>query len=362
MAKRIFKYRNFTVADLIGRTDLPSNSSNIVSGASYMDVSNITTADVGSVIGSSSHQVHQLCVCPNINKWSAFSPYIRTVSGSKMSGVIVHSLPTGSTGSLLGSFAGYNKDAVTPSYYNSNRTTTISCAANSVQTFECQFTLGELIVTDNDLQGVNEVQGICFSVWTGATLVNYQVRDINTIKENCYASESTGFQVNVSAPVSGTQAYSCKLFFIESPTTYSYNSNEVCQVFSDVLPAYTKNIRVQTSSVVAYVSSPYPPTVVSSGFTLSTGHFSFAGMTIPHTFSTGLRIQCWIEGYDVNTDTWTRVTSVTTIRDINRNTPYTSGTDVGSFNQHVWTTMGGSEATPPVPDYDYRLYLYFDGV
>jgi hypothetical protein len=361
MAKRIQKYRGYTVAELINRTDIPSSSSNIVSGVSYMDVYNVTTQDIGSVIGVNSHQVHTLCTSNNINKWSAFSPYIRTVSGSGQSGIIQHSLPTGTTGSLMGSFAGYNHFAVTPSYYNTDRTTTVSTTANAVVNISCDFTLGELTITDNDIQGIAEILGIAFCVFTGGTLVANQVRDIDSGKDEWRAGTGLGFQVTVSAPPSGTQDYTCKLYFISSRTTYSLNTNELCQVFSDVLPSYVKKIRVQTSSAVQTEDPVYTVTWSSKSWTISTGHLSFAGATMSHSYASWLQISTWVEQYNLSTDAWERVTSISYIRDQNKNQPYTSGTDFGSYNVHIWTDLGGAERAAPVPSYDYRCVIHFDG-
>lgn len=360
MGKIINTYRGYTATELKTRSDIPSTATYIVTGATSINISNLTTDDIGNVIGETYTTVSQLCKSAKINKWSAYSPYIRTVTGSGVNGIIGHELPTKDYS--MGSFAGYNHTAVTPSYYNTNRTTTISTSASATVTFECDFTLGELIITNNDIQGVAEILGIVFTIWDGATLKGYQIRDIDSGKDEWRAGTSLGFSVDFTGPASNSTTYTCKLFFNNDRTTYSYNSSELCQVFSTELPQYSKIVRVQTSSTDIYHSTPYTPTFVSGAWTLSTGHLSFQDLTLNHTYSTGLRVQTWVEQYNLTINDWERVTSVTTIRDINRNQPYTTGSSIASYyNVHIWTTLAGAERAAPVPDYDYRCVILYDG-
>jgi hypothetical protein len=123
-------YRGYSASELNTRASNTCNHS--VNGSAIDCVLVDVYARVRNVLGASNGNVSELCKHNNVNKWSAFSPYLRSVTGSGQSGVIVHSKPTLCN---IGDFAGYNHNAVAPSYYNANRITTLSVPSATGVTF-----------------------------------------------------------------------------------------------------------------------------------------------------------------------------------------------------------------------------------
>lgn len=357
MGKTVAIYRGYTAQNLKDRAECPT-AGNITVNANDINCSNISLSQVKGILGASTYSLYDLCRHNNVNKWSGFSPYIKAISNAGMNGEITWTKPTVCK---LGDFAGYNHGAITPSYYNSNRTTTESIASGASVTFYCDFYLGELILTD-----LNNALGIAFTVWEGSTLKGSHVRALSSLKDNCLPGDSTGFSVSFTGP-SGSGGYyvdyTCKLFLISSATTYSYNSNEIAKLFHNELPQYTKRVRIQTPSSDVYHNTPYTPSFVSGGWEITTGHINCMALTLNHTYATGLKVDAWVEQYDLATNSWTRISSIINMRDPSRNTPYTSGEPIVEYyNVHHWTYTNGTERTAPVPSYDYRLYINYDGV
>lgn len=356
MGKQRNIYRAYTSAELKSRSSIPS-AANITDMTTYIDCINISLAAVKNILGST-YSLYDICRHVNIKKWSAFSPKIISISGNGQNGEIVWNHPTSYS---LGSFAGYNHNAAIPSYYNTNRTTTWSGPSGDTVTFECQFTLGELILTD--LATTNGA--IAFTIWNGATYVAHAVRSLSTLKDSCLAAQSREFIVNFTGPTGSGGYYvdyTCKLYLIDSGT-YSYGVNELAKLFHVELPQYVKRVRIQTSSTTVYHNTPYTATFVTGGWEISTGHINTSALTLNHSYATGLKVDAWVEQYNVDTNVWTTISSVINMRDPSRNIPYTSGDPiVSSYSVHHWTYINGTERTPPVPDYDYRLYINYDGV
>lgn len=72
MAKRQHTYAGYSATDLKNRASIPA-STNITTGSTYIDCSNILLSDVKNVLGESSSSLGYLYSSPNINQYSYFN-------------------------------------------------------------------------------------------------------------------------------------------------------------------------------------------------------------------------------------------------------------------------------------------------
>lgn len=121
-------------------------------------------------------------------------------------------------------------------------------------------------------------------------------------------------------------------------------------------------IGLRPSNTISH-SSPYTVTHINDNFNLTNGNLVIQGLTLAHTYSTGLRVYAYVQQYDYGTTNWVTVSTNTILRDANRNQPYVSGsTIVSNYNTFIWYDLSGVHRSTPVPDWDYRVVIYYDGV
>ena len=145
MAKTVDAYRAYTPAELKSKADIP-DAADIEIGVRTILCSNIKMSDVKSVLGETSDDLSVLCTSSNVNKWSAYSPYTRDVSGTPNiygnGATLRHNKPTSNYS--LGSFAGYNHGANVPSITSTKHDDDLYMSSGGSDTFSCSVTIGEL--------------------------------------------------------------------------------------------------------------------------------------------------------------------------------------------------------------------------
>lgn len=216
MAKILYPYNGLTAAQIAAKA---SNTCTLTVSGSQVNCNDVTTAKIKSVLGSSSNAVSALCSSSAVNKYSGFSPYEYYNSGS----VLASRLKQPYT---MGSFCGYNHNAVTPystvnadallesSYALQNYNLTIGIQLGEVNYSSTGFsdyliTVDGVIVSTGLLSSLN---GDLISVVTPVTLPNqgetrtYNVQvwlgisDIHVNTQFTMLAKSTSFTVKV-APV-----------------------------------------------------------------------------------------------------------------------------------------------------------------
>lgn len=303
-------YRAYTAAELKARSTVP-NAGDISVGSGNITCKYITTVKIRTSLGESINHIDDLSKSNKVNKWSGFGPYTRSVSGTpniRGDGAwLQHNKPTAHF--KFGNFAGYNHNALTPSYYNTNRTTTLIIQSGGTAIFDCALTLGELKFMDGDIAGESQVLGLAFIVWDGNTLIGYQVKDLETLKDTIISSAFQITKTNVTV----SKTYTCQIRLIKSKTDYNYNpTNVVCGITE--LPDYTKDVIVQAANHF-YLNGPYalnPPVInysiptytfgewllVRPSFYIATGRLMFEALAENARAWTGLHITAYIEqGY-----------------------------------------------------------------
>ena len=144
MPKIISAYGGRTATQIKANADIPKQADITISG-NDLYCQNISQIDIHNVLKSSQFALVSLCTSPRVNKWSGFGPYRFFCS----SGFIEFYIPEYS----LGSFAGYNHDAVEargtgtykpiseyPYYYTSSTTTAEISIGTSLILGEIDFT------------------------------------------------------------------------------------------------------------------------------------------------------------------------------------------------------------------------------
>ena len=102
--KVLSAYGGFTSADIKNRADIPLQANMTVSG-SNVNCTNINVTQVKNVLGESVTGVGALCQSANVNKWSNYSSREWLISWPTITNSVKFPYQ-------LGSFAGYDKEAV----------------------------------------------------------------------------------------------------------------------------------------------------------------------------------------------------------------------------------------------------------
>lgn len=363
-------YRAYTASDLKVRASIPI-ASTITVYTDRIGCNKINTSNIRSVLGENNNNIGDLSQSLKVNKWSAFSPYTRSVTGTPdirgNGALLAHNKKTSNF--LFGDFAGYNHNAVAPSYYNTNRTTTQIILSGGTAVFDCELTLGELKFMDGDIAGQDQVLGLAFIVWDGNTLIGYQVIDLLTLKDTVISSPFQVTKTNVTV----SKRYTCQVRLVKSKTIYTYNpTNVVCGIAE--LPDYTKDVIILSANHF-YFNAPdsaFPPTIVGSTYTFgewvlgipsfntTTGALVFQYISEAARAYTGLHITAYVEqGYYDISGTWigTQVTDETD-PSLMWTGNWTIHSAVGNTNIVIWKS-GGVTKTLPVPNngYGYRIVI-----
>jgi len=364
----ISSYRGYTISDIKIRTDVPEQS-HIVTGTTNASCNNISITKIAQILGvDTSTSLKQLCLHPNVNKWSGYSPFTRDVSGTPDlrgdGAYLKHILPTRYR---TGYWSGYNHGALTPYIYNSNASENLSIVSGGTAIFDCAVVLGELKLMTPDIVGESPL-GLAFIVWDGATLIGTDVQPLSSFTDN---NISSAFQVTKSGVIA-TKTYACQLRLVNSTTTYTYApTNVVCGI--EELSDYTKQVRIQEAIYVS-ITGNRTPTFGSSGATpnynLSTGAITSNGLTVSANCTTSLVVTAWVETWDASI-----LTDIYYLRNAAAGT-YTAGsnvitqhpsvyTDPGStthpqLNRVIWTNLGITKLLP-MSSYDLVIRINFAG-
>ena len=214
MGKIINTYGGFTAQQI---KDRASATCNMVVNGSTVECSDITVSKVKNVLGANTTTVGGLCSSSTVNKWSQFSSY----ECYSDNGVLKFMLKTPYT---LGCFAGYNHNAVAPSF--TDKTTSIektsdqSIVVDQEVVFPCTITaniyIGELDWTHKTTT-LGQVSKIRFDTYlkgtSDDTLICSTDYGMFDTPNNGYGYFSLSNSFNASQ--SGAQYYS-ELYFINS--------------------------------------------------------------------------------------------------------------------------------------------------
>jgi hypothetical protein len=225
-AKRVYTYRGYTATALRNRSSSPAIT-DINPGATYIDCKNITTTKVETALGVSNNSVEDLCKHTNVNKWSGFSPYTRSVTGA----LLIHNLPTNCQ---LGDFAGYNHNAATPHFIGTTHSADISVNTGATVHFTAEIHLGELPFTGGDIVGHSDCVSLVLAIYDGATIEAYDIVSLAT------ATDTVTLEPLMSASTVD-KAYTCKVYLSNNLVTFT-DANIVCGITE--LANYVKRVYI----------------------------------------------------------------------------------------------------------------------
>lgn len=241
MSKTIAKYRGYTTSEMRTRSSIPSQS-DITTDAGNMYCSNISLAAVKNILGASTYSLYDLCRHANVNKWSAFSPKLISITdnGGGRNNIIVFTTPSICK---LGDFAGYNHSAIAPSYTSiGDYEKTTSSDAEDV-TFQIEFNCTELILTN-----LNSSEGIVLTaLWDGASYPAYKVVALSSLKGTASITVTVPGPTGSSTWLTPLRRYitlGLYLVNVSNDGSYSFNSSETAKFFHDLgLAPLSKSIR-----------------------------------------------------------------------------------------------------------------------
>jgi hypothetical protein len=145
MGKIINAYRGYTATDVKNKATSGVSGTMTVAG-STVDCTNITVTGIKTAIAESVNSVGSLCSSNKVNRWSGYSPILRSTSGSGYNTVLVNSAP--SSNFQMGSFAGYNHSAPTPGWATNgqaNATADVWINSGTKATLISDLVIGELL-------------------------------------------------------------------------------------------------------------------------------------------------------------------------------------------------------------------------
>jgi hypothetical protein len=170
MAKRLNTYRSYTASELKAKADIPS-ASNITVGASFIDCINISLNAVKTLLGALTYSLYDLCRHDNINRWSQFSPIVRTYSNPyEWDSVLVNSVPSVCR---LGDFEGYNHGAAAPGSFTADEIVMVDTGSKA--TIHGEVNIGEIDYPD--------AEGIAFIVMDNYTIKAFELVDIDLYED-----------------------------------------------------------------------------------------------------------------------------------------------------------------------------------
>lgn len=334
--KERFIYRGYTPTDLKSRAVIP-NAADIQRTPTSIRCGNITATKIATALGVTTHKMHELCTNAAVNKWSAFSPYTRSVAG----GLLVHNLPTDD---LAGDFAGYHHTATAPHFDSVTHDDEIWIVPGEIVHFSPTVNIGELKYIGGDITGHSDCVGIALTVWDGASLRASDVMDLSDETDVIYPDATlTGGASDVN--------YTCKLYLVSSLLSFDFTlADVVCQITE--LANYTKSVRVKQGSGASLSA---PPGWVISGTPLNlnttNGTIVFQGLHNA-SYSGHLTVSAYVTNWlgVVVTDTtilWTGT--------------YSGDLGITIGNTVIWK-VGGVTQSLPIPPYGYTATVYVNPV
>jgi len=192
MSKIINAYNGLTAQNIKDAAELPLQAYMSVNGAT-VECTHVPVTDIKNVLSSGSTAVSVLCSSGNVNQWANFSSKEWYV----ISQVVTNRAKTPYT---MGSFAGYNHNAITPySTFPYPLNSFGSAAANTVVQVGCLINLGEY-----DWSKVNTK---CFILADGAVVASFLTSAI-------VANSEMNVVLNLTAPAIGiTKTYAIEVWF-----------------------------------------------------------------------------------------------------------------------------------------------------
>jgi hypothetical protein len=135
MIKNLSSYTLNTKANIVNRA---SDISDIVSGSSYVEVTNIELDDIATIMGKSDSKLDYLHDDASVNSWSAFGPVRRSCNYNTW--IVERKTPA-----EIGNFAGYNHNAITPNIVqNGNVSVDMWEGQTRIRDFNVTVNMGEI--------------------------------------------------------------------------------------------------------------------------------------------------------------------------------------------------------------------------
>lgn len=238
----ITKYRGYTAAEIKARADIPLQADMVVTGDS-VDCKNLGISFIRNIIKGAASKVKALAGDSNVNVWSGFGPTARTAVAQQL----VNSAPAAGS---LGSFAGYNHDAVAPGWLNAPTPGDVYVASGGSVVFDASLIVGEVDWTELG------VIGVVHAIYYGETIVAYRAIHF---EDALIANEV--FDISVTLTNQTIQrAYTGRIWLVDHLVDFSEN-DIVCRLpnTSD----YTKTVKILPATTTVF-DAP-------AGFTASVG-------------------------------------------------------------------------------------------
>jgi hypothetical protein len=267
MGKLQYIYRNYDSASMKTRSSIPT-ATDITTAASYIDCVNIKASVVYSTVGAAGYAFSQLMTATGINHWSAFGPTVRTAPTSYSGQITNTGDPTANY--ALGSFAGYNHNAVAPSWNSGNTTREFWVVSGDVLIIDCILDIGEILYSDIL---TNPGVGVAVAAWNGATCMAWKDKVITGTTTGMtnlvdFSTTSTtgkyGDRMTVTATTSMTltvKAYVLK----NTPYDYANESGTVCGRMTAQWPDWSYKIHRIVANTF-YLDGPQYVYATTSGW------------------------------------------------------------------------------------------------
>lgn len=335
MAKVITKYRSYSTSGIKAKADIPAQSDMVETGSTIL-CSNISVTAVKNALGHSSNQVSTLVAYGyTLNQWSGFGPTWRVYSGSSYTATLVNSAPT--SGFTLGSFAGYNKDAVTPGWQTGGKAdaeTDVWVNSGSKATVVSKVQIGEVQYPAS--QGL-----VLVAFETGTTTISaWSQIDINGIGDTANLTADSIDNITLA------KTWTLRSYITDSNTiaqTEDIEGSILCRVPN--VDDATVNIKVKDLSEWHYdgdgttIPSPWVQNG-SAGMNYTTGYFDIGSIARNNNY-TNLKIYARLFDW-----TWSYINE-----GVIYNTSYTALDDV---------TGSAYVGMSSIPAYGYHIVVYFE--
>jgi hypothetical protein len=277
MAKVLAEYRGFVADDIDGRS---SNTCTHAVVGSTVECVNITTSKIRTVLGEDNNSVFELCSSDKVNQWAGFGPTVRTVTGIGVNSLLVNSVPT--TNCSMGSFAGYNHDAVAPYFLDNNHTNKLYVVSGGTAGFDAYAYIGEPKYVGGDIIGYSGCEGYCMAVYDDTSYVAHAYSDPILLD----ATDTVHFHVEVEN-VTVNKTYNCRMYLMASTSGFD-TGNIVGKIPG--LANYDVDVEIFTSTFWYYAgdaqTAPGSWTVPNPGLNLVTGYWSANYFTSTESYDT----------------------------------------------------------------------------
>jgi hypothetical protein len=306
MGKELSTYRAYTTTTLKERSSIPLQL-DINEGTGLIDCSNIKISHVRSILEASTYGLYALCRHANVNPWSGFGPTVRSIASQN----IVNSVPSVAS---LGSFAGYNHNAVAPSIQAKD---TVKYPNNGAS-FDIT---ADVVIGEARYYEELNILGVALAIYDGATFIAADVVDLSTITDIA--------NLSVTCPgVNANKSYTGKLYFINNASSFneSYILAHIpnCSDFGvtvTVMQANSLDLQASGWTVVNAAFSSTTGWIGANSFSATSDHPGTEIRARITSQQTGLVVEekvLWSGDYTANTT----LTGIGDYLDNNYNVPY----------------------------------------